>query len=114
MGDKIIIEMDSGEILEIKVVRETEVGHMIGKLEVITEETIGALVTVDQGQVLEQVPIEIGLDVLSFKSMIILQEIAQQHKHTERIEQIQQMFNMDENQTLLLTPLIDWIRSDGA
>ena len=29
------------------------VGHMIAKLEVITEETIRALVTVDQGQVLE-------------------------------------------------------------
>ena len=53
MGDKIIIEMDSGEILEIKAMRETGVGHMIGKLEVITEETIGVLVTVDQGQVLE-------------------------------------------------------------
>ena len=53
MGYKIIIEMDSGEILEIKAMRETGVGHMISKLEVITEETIEALVTVDQGQVLE-------------------------------------------------------------
>ena len=53
MGDKIMIEMDSGETLEIKSMRETGVGHMIGKLEVITEETIGALVTVDQDQVPE-------------------------------------------------------------
>ena len=33
--------------------REIGVGHMIGKLEVITEGTIEASVTVDQGQVLE-------------------------------------------------------------
>ena len=30
MGDRIIIEMDSGESLEIKAMREVEVGHMIG------------------------------------------------------------------------------------
>ena len=53
MEEKIIKEMDSGEILEIKAMRETGVGHMIGKLKVITEEKIGVLVTVDQGQVLE-------------------------------------------------------------
>ena len=45
---------------------------MIGKLEVITEGTLGASVTVDQGQVLEYVPMEIGLDVLGVESMIIL------------------------------------------
>ena len=76
MGDKIILEMDSGETLETKAMKETGEGHMIGKLEVITEGIIKALVTVDQGQVLESVPIGIGLDVLSVESMIILQEIA--------------------------------------
>ena len=40
MKDKIIKEMDSGEILEIKVMREVRVGQMIGNLEVITEGTI--------------------------------------------------------------------------
>ena len=45
---------------------------MIGKLEVITEGTIEASVTVDQGQVLEQVPIETELDVLHVRNMIIL------------------------------------------
>ena len=35
------------ETLEPKAVKETGVGHMIGVLEVITEETIEALVTVD-------------------------------------------------------------------
>ena len=100
MGDKIIIEMDPGETLETKAMREIGVGHMIGKLEVITEGTIGASVTVDQGQVLEQVPIKIGLDVLSVESMIILQETAQQCKQRET-EKIQQMFNLCKDQTLL-------------
>ena len=45
---------------------------------------------------------------LSVKNTIILQETAQQYKQTDReVEQIQQMFNMDEEQTLLQTPLID-------
>ena len=60
MEDKIIVEMDSGEILEIKAIREVGIVQMIGNLEVITEGTIEVLVTVDQGQVLEQVPIEIN------------------------------------------------------
>ena len=72
MEDKIIMEMDSGEILEIKVIRGVGVGQMIGNLDVITEGTIEVLVTVDQGQVQEQVPIEIELDVLSVESMITL------------------------------------------
>ena len=59
------------KILEIKVRREVGVGQMIGNLEVITESTIESLVTVDQGQVLKQVPIEIELDVSSVESMII-------------------------------------------
>ena len=71
MEDKIIMEMDSGEILEIKVTREVGVGQMIVNLEVITEGTVEALVTVDQGQVLEQAPIEIELGVSSVESMII-------------------------------------------
>ena len=53
MEDKIIIEMDSGEILEIKAMREVGVGHMIGNSEVITEGTIEVLVTVDQSQALQ-------------------------------------------------------------
>ena len=35
MGDKIIVEMDSGEILEIKAMREVGEGHMIGNFEII-------------------------------------------------------------------------------
>ena len=84
MGDKTIIEMDSGVILEIKVTKETGVGHMIGKLGAITEGRIEASLNVDQGQVREQEQIEIGLSVSNVKSMTILQETAQQHKWTER------------------------------
>ena len=36
MGDRIIMGKDLGEILEIKAMREVEVGQMIGNLEVIT------------------------------------------------------------------------------
>ena len=51
MGNIIIIEMNLGETLETKVMKETGVGHMIGKLEVIIEGAIEASVTVEQGQV---------------------------------------------------------------
>ena len=78
--DATVIEMDSEEMLENKAMREIEVGHMVGKLQVTTEGTIKVAVTVDQGQVLEQVPIEIGLDVSSVRTMIIMQKTAQQHK----------------------------------
>ena len=84
MGDQIIVEMDSGEILESKAMTEVGAGHMIGNLEIITEATIEASLTEDQGQVLQQVPIGTGSDVLSVKSMIILPETAHQHKQTEK------------------------------
>ena len=68
---------DLGEILEIKAMREVGVDRMIGNLEVTAGGALEALVTVDQGQVLNQAPIEIELDFLSVKSMIISQETAQ-------------------------------------
>ena len=77
MGDKIIIETDSGVTLEITAMKETGVGHIIGKLGTIE-------VSVDQGQVQESLQIEIGLGVSNVESMIISQETAQQHKWTER------------------------------
>ena len=63
--------------------REVGVGQMIGNSKVITEVTIEVSVTVDQCLVLEQILIGTELDDLSVKSMIILQETAQQHKKTE-------------------------------
>ena len=44
MGDKIILESDSGVTLEIKAMKKTGVGHMIDKLGRITEGTIEASV----------------------------------------------------------------------
>ena len=56
--------------------KETGVGHMIGKREAITEGTIETSVIVGQGQAQEHVQIEIGLDVLSAENMTISQETA--------------------------------------
>ena len=86
--------------------KETGVGHMIGKLEVIIEGPIEVSIIADQGQVQGWVQIETGLDVSSVESTINAQEIAQQHTDRE-VEQIQQKFNMDKDQTLLLMPLMD-------
>ena len=80
MEDKIIVEIDLGEILEIEAMREVGVGQMMGNLEVTTTGTTEVLTTVHQGQVPEQIPIEIELDVSDEKSTIILQETAQQCK----------------------------------
>ena len=107
MRDKIIIEMDSGETLETKAMWEIGVGHMTGKLQVIPKGTIGASVTVDQGQVLEWVQIEIGLDVLSVESYDHFTRNYLTTQVDREVEQIQQMFNMDEDHTLLQMPLID-------
>ena len=79
IGNKLIMEVDSGVTSEIKAIKEKGVGHMIGKLG-----TIEASVTVGQGQVQEGVQIEIGLGVSNVESMHISQDTAQQHKRTER------------------------------
>ena len=42
------METDFGDTSETKAMKEKRVGHIIGKLEVIIEGTIGASVTVDQ------------------------------------------------------------------
>ena len=74
---------------------------MIGNLEVITEGTTEMLVTVDQGQVLEQVPTG---NCQEYDHFVRDCSVTQADRE---VEQIQQMFNMDEEQTLLQTPLTD-------
>ena len=76
--------MNLGQILEIKAMRKVGVGDMVGNLEIIPEGTIQTSVRVDQGQVLEQMPIGTELDVSNIESISILQETAQQHKQTDR------------------------------
>ena len=78
MEDKIIVEIDLGESLEIKAMTEVGVGQMIGNLEVMTEGTTEVLATVDQGQILEQILIEIELDIFNVESTIISQKTSQQ------------------------------------
>ena len=71
MGDRIIITTE-GETLEIRITIEMGVvGHMKDKTEI--EGMVEALVTVDQGQVQEQLQIGIGLDALNVENMIISQ-----------------------------------------
>ena len=71
------------------------------------EGMVEVLVTVDEGQVQGLLQIEIGLDALSVENMIILQGTVQLDKQSREAEQIQQMLNMDEDQTILQTPLMD-------
>ena len=80
MEDKIIAEIALGAILEIKAMTEVGVGQMIGNLDIMREGTTEVLGTVDQGQVLEWIPIEIELDVSNVDSMIISQETSWQCK----------------------------------
>ena len=56
---------------------------------------------VDLGQDQKWVQIEIWLDALSGESMITLQENFWLDEKTEMIEQIQQMFNLDDEQTTI-------------
>ena len=82
MGDKIIIETDSGVPLEIQSYERN--GSRSYDRQARGSNRIEASVTVGQGQVQEQVQIEIGLGVLNVESMTILQVTAQQPKWTER------------------------------
>ena len=70
MGDQIIISTED-ETLEIKIMIEIEVGLTKDRIE--TEGMVEALVTVDQGQVLGPLQIEIGSDVLNVENMTTLQ-----------------------------------------
>ena len=82
------------------------VGHLKDRIEVgeITE----AWVTVGLCQVLEWVWIEREFDALSVESMIIVQCPVRLARETSReAKQIQQMFNMDKDQTLVQTLLMD-------
>ena len=59
------------------------------------------------GQDQEQVQIEIELGVLSVESTTTLQENVQLDKKNREIEQIQWMFNLDNEQTALQTLLME-------
>ena len=103
MGDKIIIT--ERETLETRITIEIRVGHMRDKIE--TEEMIEALVTGDQDQVQEQLPIGIGIRCLEYREDNHFARDCPLTLVNREVEQIQQMFNMDKDQTILQTPLMD-------
>ena len=104
-GMGIIIAIIEEVVIEIKIMIGTGVGHMKDRIE--TEETVEVHVIVDLDHVQGQVQIEIGLYVLSEGNMIILQENDLTRHASREVEQIQQMFNMDKDQTILQTTLMD-------
>ena len=107
MGDKVIIEMDSGKTLEIKAMREIGVGYEIGKLEVINRR---------DNRSISNNRSRSGSRVSTNRDRIRCFE-CQEYNHFTRdcptmqverkVEQIQQMFNMDKDQTLLQMPILD-------
>ena len=64
-------------------------------------------VMVDLGQYQEQVQIEIRLDALRVESMITLARECPTRQENREIEQIQQMFNLDDEQTTIQTSMMD-------
>ena len=78
--------MDIEETIEMKIMKEKEVGVGLekGHTQVIVEGMTEATATVGQGQYQKQVLIETGLGVISAESMITLQKIVQQPKKKER------------------------------
>ena len=94
--------MDIEDILEMITMKEVRVGLEKDSFQIMLEE-MTEVVAIDLDQVQELVLIEIGLDVISAKSMIILHKTAQLKKLEKETKQIQWMFNMDEEQTSLKT-----------
>ena len=91
-----IMEVDIEEIMEMIIMKEAKVG--LGMAIPIIEGTIGATLGLDHFQ--DSVPIEIELDVKNAGNTIILLKISD-FKVEKESEQIQQMYNMDEEQTTL-------------
>ena len=70
MGGLTIVTIEE-EASEVKIMIGIRVGHTKDRVEI--EGMVEVLATVDQGQVQGQLQIEIGLDALSVRNMIILQ-----------------------------------------
>ena len=102
MGEIMIIE---GVAIEIKAMIGKGVDHLKGRVEIW--EIVEAWVTVDPGQVLEQVQTEIELDVSNVRKYDHFARECPTRQASRETEQIQQMFNMDEDQTILQTSLMD-------
>ena len=86
------------------------VGHIKDRIE--TERMIEALVTVDQGRVQEQLQIGTESDALNVKKYYHLARDCPTMQANREDKQIQQMFNMDEDQRIIQTQLMD-VDQDG-
>ena len=93
------------EVIQVKITIGIGVGQMRDRPGM--EEIVEVQALVDQDLVQGQVQIGIGLDALSVENMITLQGNVQLGKQVGKQKQMQQMFNMDEDQTILQTPLMD-------
>ena len=82
-----------------------EVGHMRDKIE--TEGMIEVLVTVDQDQVQEQLKNRDRIRCFECREYNHCARDCLTTKANREVEQIQQMFSMDEDQTVVQTPLMD-------
>ena len=100
-----IITMVQEEVIQVKITIGIGVGQMRDRPGM--EEIVEVQALVDQDLVQGQVQIGIGLDALSVGNMITLQGNVQLGKQVGKQKQMQQMFNMDEDQTILQTPLMD-------
>ena len=90
--------------MKIITEKEVEVGVGLEKdhtWTIIAEGETGVVVTVDQGQNQEQVQIGIELGDISVENMITSWKISLQLMKKKQIEQIQQIFNLDEEETSL-------------
>ena len=74
LGDR-IMEGDTEEIIEMKIMKEVEVGLEKGWIQVASEGMTGVAVIVGQGQKQEWILIETELGVISVENMINSQKI---------------------------------------
>ena len=100
-----IITMVQEEVIQVKITIGIGVGQMRDRPGM--EEIVEVQALVDQDLVQGQVQIGIELDALSVGNMITLQGNVQLGKQVGKQKQMQQMFNMDEDQTILQTLLMD-------
>ena len=100
-----IITMVQEEVIQVKITIGIGVGQMRDRPGM--EEIVEVQALVDQDLVQGQVQIGIELNALSVGNMITLQGNVQLGKQVGKQKQMQQMFNMDEDQTILQTPLMD-------
>ena len=98
-----IIEVDIEETIEMIITKEVGVGLETGHIQVISEEMAGVVVIVGQSHNQEQVRIETELCVKCREYDHFVKDCPTMAREERETEQIQQMFNLDEEQTALNT-----------